>query len=76
MRGKTRRKLKHLALSAESSDGERNKAVVLLDVSLQDVRAGTKDSLEPRSVQFHTLQRSTGEDSGSAGSVHQQGDLA
>lgn len=60
------RKIKHMCiggpcrrgkegLSAPSSDREGNKAVVLLNVSLQDVRAGTQDSLEPRPVQFDTL---------------------
>ena len=59
----------------ESSDGEGNKAVVLLNVSLQDVRAGTQDSLEPRPVQFHTLEGSACNNSGSTRPVHQQGDL-
>lgn len=58
-----------------SSDGEGNKAVVLLDVPLQDVGAGSQDSLKPRPVQFHTLQRSARSHGGSAGPVHQQGDL-
>lgn len=58
-----------------SSDGEGNKAVVLLDVSLQDVRAGTQDSLKPRPVQFHTLEGSACDNSGGTGPVHQQGDL-
>lgn len=57
------------------SDREGNKAVVLLDVPLQDVGAGSQDSLKPRPVQFHTLQRSARSHGGSAGPVHQQGDL-
>lgn len=81
MKESTSRKIKHICvggkerLSAESSDGEGHKAVVLLNVSLQDVRAGTQDPLEPRPVQFHTLQWSTCDDSGGTRPVHQQGDL-
>lgn len=59
-----------------SSDREGNKAIVLLDVSLQDVGAGTQDSLEAWPVQFDALQRSTCSNSGSTGPVHQQGDLS
>lgn len=58
-----------------SSDRDGNKAVVLLDVSLQDVRAGTQHSLEPRPVQFDTLEGSARDNSGSTGPVHQQGNL-
>lgn len=58
-----------------SSDREGNEAVVLLDVSLQDVGAGAQDSLKPRPVQFDTLEGSAGNNSGSTGPVHQQGDL-
>lgn len=59
----------------KSSDRDGNKAVVLLNISLQDVRAGTQDSLEPRPVQFDTLEGSACNNSGSTGPVHQQGDL-
>lgn len=58
-----------------SSDRDGNKAVVLLNVSLQDVRAGTQHSLEPRPVQFDTLEGSARNNSGSTGPVHQQGNL-
>lgn len=59
----------------EDSDREGNKAVVLLDVSLQDVRAGTQDSFEPWPVQFDTLQGSAGSNRSGTGPVHQQGNL-
>lgn len=58
-----------------SSDRERNEAVVLLDVSLQDVRAGTQDAFEPWPVQFDALEGSACDYGGSTGPVHQQGDL-
>lgn len=59
----------------DPSDGQRDEAVVLLDVSFENVRAGTQDALEARSVQLHTLQGAAGDHSGSAGAVHQQGNL-
>ena len=59
-----------------SSDGERDEAVVLLDVAFEDVGAGAQDALEPRPVQLHTLQRAAGHHCGRAGAVHQQRDLA
>lgn len=57
------------------SDREGNKAVVLLNVSLQDVRAGAEHSLKAGPVQFNTLEGAQCSNSGSPGPVHQQGDL-
>lgn len=58
-----------------SSDREGNEAIVLLNVSLQDVRAGTQDAFEAWPVQFDTLEGSACNNGGSTGPVHQQGDL-
>lgn len=58
------------------SDRERHKAVVLLDVPFEDVRAGTENSLEPGPVQLDTLERPCGRDSCSPGSVQHQRDLS
>lgn len=57
------------------SDGQRHKAVVLLDVSLEDIWAWAKDTLKPRPVQLNTLQRATCNHCGSPGTIHQQGNF-
>lgn len=57
------------------SDRQRDKAVVLLDVTFENVWAGTQDALEARSVQFHTLQGAAGDHRGGTRTVHQQSDL-
>lgn len=56
-------------------DGERDEAVVLLDVAFEDVRARPQHPLETRPVQFDALQRATGHHGGCTGPVHQQSDL-
>ena len=43
------------------------KAVVMLDVSLEDLPAGTEDSLKSATVQLDTLELSSGDDGGSTG---------
>lgn len=65
------RKIGHMCNRGTGSDREGNKAVVLLNVSLQDVGAGTQDSLKPWSVQFDTLEGSACNNSGSPRPVHQ-----
>ena len=50
-------------------DREGDKAVVLLDVPFEDVRAGPQDSLEPGPVQLDTPERPHGSDGGGPGSV-------
>lgn len=57
------------------SDRQRDKAVVLLDVTFENVRTWTQDALEARPVQLDALQGAAGYHSGGAGSVHQQSDL-
>lgn len=59
----------------QSSDGQWHEAVVLLDVSLEDIWAWAKDAFKPRSVQLNALQRATGNHSGSPGTIHQQGNF-
>lgn len=59
----------------EASDGQRDKAVVLLDVALEDVRAGPQHTLEARPVQLDALERAAGHHCGSTGAVHQESDL-
>ena len=56
-------------------DREGHKAVVLTDVSLENVRARTQNSLEPRPVELDALERPHGGDGGGPGSVQHQGDL-
>lgn len=58
-----------------SSDSEGDEAVVTLDVSFQDFRAGAEDAFETRPVQLHTLERTPGHHSGCTGSVQQQCNL-
>lgn len=57
-------------------DGEGHEAVVLLDVPLQDVGAGTQHALKPGAVELDALERALGGDGGGAGPVQHQGDLA
>lgn len=57
------------------SDRQRDEAVVLLDVTFENVRTGTQDALEARPVQLDALQGATGDHSGGAGTIHQQSDL-
>lgn len=54
------------------SDWQRDKAVVLLDVTFENIWTWTQDALEARSIQLDTLQRPTSHHSGSTRSVHQQ----
>ena len=54
---------------------ERHVAVVLTNVSLENVGAGTQDPLKPGPVQLDTLERTHSCDSGSAGSVQHQRNL-
>ena len=56
--------------------GQRHEAVVLLDVPLEDVRARSEDSLEPRPVQLDTLERPHGSHGGSSGPVQHESDLS
>lgn len=57
------------------SDGQRHKAVVLLDVAFEYVRARAQDPLEARPVELNALQGAAGDHGGGAGAVHQQSDL-
>lgn len=57
------------------SDGERNEAVVSLDVPLEDFGAGPEHALEAGPVQLHALQGSTRHHRGGSGPVEQQRDL-
>lgn len=57
------------------SDRQWYKTVVLLDVPLEDIRAGTQHTLEPGPVQLHTFQGATSHDGGSTRTVHQQSNL-
>ena len=59
-----------------ASDEEGDVAVVLQHVALENVGAGTEDTLEPRAVQFDALQRPAGSHGGGARPVEQQRDLA
>lgn len=52
-----------------NSDGEGDEAVVTLDVSLQDLRAGAQDTLKTRPVQLDALEGTPGHDSGCTGPV-------
>lgn len=56
-------------------DGERNEAVVSLNVSLEDLGAGAQHSLEAGPVQLHTLEGPTCHHRGCPGPVEQQGYL-
>ena len=57
-------------------DREGDKAVVLLDVPFEDVRAGAQHSLEPRPVQLDTPEGPRGGDGGGPGSVQHESDLS
>ena len=54
---------------------ELDKAIVLGDVALQDVCAGSHHTLKALSVQLDTLEGASGNDGGSAGSVQDKGNL-
>ena len=56
-------------------DREGDKAVVLLDVPFEDVRAGPQDSLEPGPVELDALEGAHSGDGGGAGSVQHERDL-
>lgn len=56
-------------------DGERNEAVVSLNVSLEDLGAGAEHSLKAGPVQLHTLEGSSCHHRGCPGPVEQQGYL-
>lgn len=60
---------------AGRSHGERDEAVVSLDVPLQDLRAGPEDALEAGPVQLHALERPAGDHGGCPGTVQQQGNF-
>lgn len=60
---------------ADPSHGQRDEAVVSLDVPLQDLRARPQHTLEAWPVQFHALEGSAGDNGGGPGTVQQQGDL-
>lgn len=57
------------------SHGERDEAVVSLDVSLQDLRARPQHTLEAGPVQLHTLEWTTGDYSSRPGPVQEQGNF-
>lgn len=46
--------------------------VVLLDVALENIRAGPQDTLKPGSIELYTFQEATSNHGGSTGTVHQQ----
>lgn len=54
------------------SDSERDEAVVSLNVSLEDLRAGAEHSFEAGPVELHALQGSTCHHRRSPGPVEQQ----
>uniref|UniRef100_A0A182J449 Uncharacterized protein n=1 Tax=Anopheles atroparvus TaxID=41427 RepID=A0A182J449_ANOAO len=54
----------------------RYEAVVLGDVTLEDVRAQAKHPLEPGPIELDTFERSAGDNGGGAGSIEQQSNLA
>lgn len=58
------------------SHSERDKAVVSLDVPLENLRARAQHTLEAGPIQLHTLQGSAGDYGGCPGTVQQQGDFA
>ena len=62
-------------LNVHLLDRERYKTVVLTDVPLENIRAGTQHSLEPRPVELHALERAHGGHGGGARSVQHQSDL-
>lgn len=57
------------------SDRQWHKTVVLLDVSFEDIRAWAQNTFKSRSVQLHTLQRTTSNHSGSARTIHEECDF-
>lgn len=59
-----------------SLDRERDKAVVLLDVPFEDVRAGAQNPLEPGPVQLDAPEGTRGSDGGGPGSVQHESDLS
>lgn len=52
-------------------DGERNEAVVSLDVSLEDFGTGAQHAFEAGPIQLHALQGSACHHGGGAGPVEQ-----
>ena len=58
-----------------SSDAERHVALVLRDVALEDVGAGSQNTLEALSVEFDALERTSRDDRRSARSVEDERDL-
>ena len=54
---------------------ERHKAVILPDVALQNVGAGTEHSLKTRPVKLDTLELANSGDCGSTGTVQHEGNL-
>lgn len=57
------------------SDGERDEAVVSLDVPLEDLGAGAQHTLKARPVQLHALEGAAGHHRGRPRTVQQQRDL-
>jgi len=57
------------SISSKYLDGEGDKAIVLLNVSLENVRAWPENSLESGSVEFDTFQRTLGGNSSSPWAV-------
>lgn len=57
------------------SHSERDKAVVSLDVPLEDFGARTQHALKAWPIQLHTLEGTPGDYSGGPGTVQQQGNF-
>lgn len=60
---------------AEESHGERDEAVVSLDVPLENLRARSQHALKADPVQLDAFERAPGDDGGRPGAVQQQGDF-
>lgn len=63
--------VKHVS-DRKVSDRQRYKTVVLLDVSLENIRARTQDTFKSGSIELYTFQQATSNNCGSTGTVHQQ----